>query len=318
MPAFTATAPGKVILFGEHAVVYGQPAIAVPLLSSRARATILPEVQGKSGRVRVEAPQLALDSFLHTLADDHPIKSALKLAAGSKDLGELPACTVRIDSEIPPSAGLGSSAAVATALIRAFSAFLGARLSDQEVSDRVYEVEKIQHGSPSGIDNTVVGFQRPVFFQKDQPIEFLPIPKPFTIIVADSGLPGNTRLAVEGVSHRRQEDPERHQIIFGEIGEICLAARELILAGKPGELGELMDRNHALLEDLGVSSPELNELVQAAREGGALGAKLSGGGLGGHIIALVEGGEEKLCQQLIDRGAVKAEATRIEDPKTGS
>ena len=315
MPAFTASAPGKVILFGEHAVVYGQPAIAVPLLSSRARATVVPNVQGSSGEIEIDAPQVPLTSPLLELEQDHPLRAAVEQAAGETDLSVLPSCRILIESDIPPASGLGSSAAVSTALIRAFSAFLGMRLTDQELSDKVFEVEKIQHGTPSGIDNSVVSFQRPVFFQRDKPIEFLSIPKPFRVIIADSGMQGNTRLAVQGVRDKWQAEPERYGNVFDEIGNICRGAREQIMEGNPDPLGTLMDRNQTLLEELGVSIPELESLIQAAREAGALGAKLSGGGLGGHIIALVNEGEEEISKKLLERGAKNVQSTWIEDPK---
>lgn len=311
MPAFTATAPGKIILFGEHAVVYGQPAIAVPLFSSRARASIHPQIHGNQGEIWIDAPQLSLSASLYDLVQDHPIRVALQLAAGKNNISEAPACKVLIDSEIPVSSGLGSSAAVSTALIRAFSGFLGTRLTDQEISDLVYEVEKIEHGTPSGIDNTVVAFQHPVYYKKGSPIDFLPIPKPFKLVIADCGIAGETRLAVQGVRDRLEADPVRTQKIVTEIGEISQSARELILDGKPEDLGELMDHNHTLLQELGVSISKLDDLVQAAREAGALGAKLSGGGLGGHIIALVNEREEEILQKLLERGAIRAETTSI-------
>ena len=314
MPSFTASAPGKVILFGEHAVVYGQPAIAVPMLSSRARATVVPDVQGTSGEIEVDAPQLPLYAPLLDLDQKHPIRVAIEQAAGETDLSVLPACRILINSDIPKASGLGSSAAVSTALIRAFSAFLGKRLTDQELSDKVFEVEKIQHGTPSGIDNSVISFQRPIFFQIDTPIEFLSIPKPFRIIIADSGIQGNTRLAVQGVRDKWQAEPERYENVFDEIGNICRIARKQILEGNPDQLGTLMDRNQTLLEELGVSTPELESLIQAAREAGALGAKLSGGGLGGHIIALIDEGEEEIYKKLLERGAKNVQSTWIKDP----
>ncbi len=313
MPAFTASAPGKVILFGEHAVVYGQPAIAVPLLSTRARATVIPDVQGSTGEIVIDAPQLPLTSPLLDLGQNHPLRAAVEQAAGEIDLSGLPACKIQINSDVPAASGLGSSAAVSTALIRSFSAFLGQRLTDQELSDKVFEVEKIQHGTPSGIDNTVVSFQRPIFFQIDTPIEFLSIPKPFRIIIADSGIQGNTRLAVQGVRDKWQREPEQYRKVFDEIGDLCRNARTQILGGNPDQLGALMDRNQALLEELGVSTPELESLIQAAREAGALGAKLSGGGLGGHVIALVNEGADQICQHLTDKGAVNAYITPVEE-----
>jgi mevalonate kinase len=164
----------------------------------------------------------------------------------------------------------------------------------------------------------VVSYQRPVYFQKDEPIEFLSIPRSFSVIIADSGIPGNTRQAVEGVRDKWQGDKEGYGKVFDEIGEICRDAREQILRGNPDNLGSLMNRNQSLLEELGVSTPELENLLAAAREAGALGAKLSGGGLGGHIIALGIEKTEIICQHLRESGAAMVQIIQVEDRESSS
>jgi mevalonate kinase len=311
MPAFTASAPGKIILFGEHAVVYGEPALAVPVHALRARAVVSPRISAPSGEIKIEAPDIDFSTSLAELPEGDPIFAALTAAAGEDRLAQVPACRIRISSTIPPSSGLGSSAAVSAALIRAFSAFLGKRLSDQEVSDLTFRVEKIHHGTPSGIDNSVVTFQKPVFFQSGNPIEFLTIPEPFEILIADSGVPGNTRLAVEKVRQKHNADPSSCNRIFSEIGDISRHARDLLTAGQAYQMGELMDRNQTLLKELGVSSPELDHLVEAALQAGALGAKLSGGGLGGHLILLTNDDPLPLKAVLLQAGAANVFSTSI-------
>lgn len=304
MPAFSATSPGKIILFGEHAVVYGEPAIAIPVFSTQAKAIISARVQGNPGEIWIEAPDISLSASIDQLNINHPLRAAIQVVIGEKELDQVPSCNIHVTSEMPPSSGLGSSAAVSISLIRAFSAFLGKRLNDDEVSDLAYEVEKIHHGTPSGIDNTVISYQKPIFYQKGMPTDFLEIGEDFSILIVFSGIPGNTREAVEGVRERWQKEPDIYNPIFTKIGEITHEAKGIIETGNPDHLGSLMDMNHELLQKIGVSTPELDQLVRSAKEAGALGAKLSGGGLGGHIIALVKSDADHICGELLKKGAI--------------
>ena len=304
MPAFSATSPGKIILFGEHAVVYGEPAIAVPLFSTQAKAIVSARIQGKPGEIWVEAPDIALSAPITQLDTNHNLRAAIEVVIDDKDFDQVPSCKIQVTSEMPPSSGLGSSAAISISIIRAFSAFLGKRLNDEQVSDIEYEVEKIHHGTPSGIDNTVISHQKPVYYRKGKPFEFLEIGAEFSVLIVYSGIAGNTREAVKGVRERWQNEPDRYNWIFSRIGEITQAAKGIIETGNPDQLGPMMEENHKLLQEIGVSSPELDHLVTAAGEAGALGAKLSGGGLGGHIIALVKTDADHISAELIKKGAV--------------
>ena len=306
MPAFTASAPGKIILFGEHAVVYGQPAIAVPIPSLQARAIISPDLAGPSGRIQLDAPDIGLTGLAEDLPKGHHLRAALDQVLGDLPVQNIPACQIRLSSTIPPSSGLGSGTAISTSLIRAFSAFLGQRLSDEQISAMVFEVEKIHHGTPSGIDNSVISFQKPVYFRQGDGIRFLNIPTPFSILVINSGNAGDTLRAVMELRQAWENDPEPYNRIFKQIGKISELARQHIENGKIVELGPLIDQNHQLLVDLGVSTPKLDKLVTAAREAGVLGAKLSGGGLGGHLIALVEDHPGSILEALINAGAASA------------
>ncbi len=131
MPAYTATAPGKIILFGEHAVVYGEPAIAVPVSSIQTRASVHAVIDGIPGEIQIDAPDISLSASVMKLDPDHPLRAAVMAVLGNKDPGEIPACKILISSTIPTASGLGSGAAVSAALIRALSAFLGQRLTDE-------------------------------------------------------------------------------------------------------------------------------------------------------------------------------------------
>jgi len=287
MPGFSASAPGKIILFGEHAVVYGQPAIAVPVTPVRATATLTPDIGGKSGEVWILAPNIGLKSTLANLPPGNPIGAAVNQVAAHLGVDRIPACTLKITATIPVASGLGSGAAVSVAIIRALSGFLGQPLPDEKVSSLAYEIEKIHHGTPSGIDNTVITYARPVYFVKGRPIETFAIAQPFTILIGDTGLPSPTKESVAEVRAAWQANPPRFERLFAAAGSLTKTARQAIENGHPERLGPLMDENHQLLQEMGVSSPELDRLVRAAKEAGAPGAKLSGGGRGGNMIALV-------------------------------
>jgi len=315
MPAITSTAPGKIILFGEHAVVYNRPAIAVPLVQVRARVTAMAEPRWKPGRVMIQAADLNQQSFLDELPQTDPLGLVAHLVLSETGIDRPPACTLRISSTIPIAAGLGSGAAVSVAMIRSFAEFLGRPLSNERVSALAYEVERTYHGTPSGIDNTVITYQLPVFFVRGQPIEVLNLPAPFTIIVADTGIRSQTASAVGDVRQAWERQPDYFESLFDEIGEIAREARRLIENGQPLRLGPLMDRNHELLCALGVSCLELDRLAQAARSAGALGAKLSGGGQGGNMIALVKDDDTRSVEQALRRhGAVQMITTRVSQP----
>lgn len=312
MPAFTATAPGKVILFGEHAVVYGHPSIAVPVGEVQARAVVSARPRHPPGEVLIQAPGVGLEARLADLPTDHPLARAVWETCNALGVTRPPACTLRITSTIPVAAGMGSGAAVSVAILRAFSAFLGRPLEDTQVSALAFEVEKLHHGTPSGIDNTVITCAMPVYFVRGQPIQTLRLPVPFTIVIGDTGVASPTATAVGDVRRAREIDTARYETLFETAGRISQAARQAIESGHPESMGSLMDENQAVLREMGVSSPELERLVDAARAAGALGAKLSGGGRGGNMIALVsEEIASKIATALTESGAQRTLITTI-------
>jgi mevalonate kinase len=232
-------------------------------------------------------------------------------------IARTPACTIRVTSTIPRAAGLGSGAAVTVAILRAFSAFLGKPFPDEVVSSLAFEVEKLYHGTPSGIDNTVITYRQPVYFVRGRPIETFQVPQPFTILIADTGIKSPTSIAVGELRRLWQNDPERYEPLFDRTGEIASLARRAIETGEPIALGPLMNENHALLAEMGVSSPELDRLVHTARQAGASGAKLSGAGRGGSIIALApEGTAQGITDALLKAGAKGIIKTEIKAPSS--
>jgi len=316
MPAFTASSPGKAILFGEHAVVYGQPAIAVPIRQVQARAILTPSPRSQPGAIRIQAPAIGLDADLQSLPADHPLAMCIRLVLTHLNLRDAPACKVRITSTIPLAAGLGSGAAVSVALIRVFSAYLGKPFPPKLVSELAYQVEKLYHGTPSGIDNSVVTYARPVYFVRGQPIEMLQSPAPFTLVIGDTGIASPTAEAVADVRLAWQSDPEHYETLFNEIGALVREARFALEKGQIERCGALMDLNHTLLRKMGISSQELDRLVECARQAGALGAKLSGGGRGGNMIALATSeSADHIRARLAAAGASRTIVSRVEEQK---
>jgi mevalonate kinase len=304
-----SSAPGKVILFGEHAVVYGRPALAVPVTQVHADVDV--SNSSRAG-MWIDAPDINLQAELNTLPSDHPIASVIHNFLFLARISPFPNLEIRITSTIPVASGLGSGAAVTVALTRALAAHLRHAMSDEEVNAFAYEIEKLYHGTPSGIDNSVVTYARPVYFVRDQPMETFRVGRPFTIVIADTGISAPTKESVGDVRRLWMRDRSRWESVFDKIGEISFTARRAMEAGKYELLGELMDENHTYLQKITVSSPELDQLVEAARAAGARGAKLSGGGRGGNMIALVEpDSAESVSASLRDSGAKNTIITQI-------
>ena len=212
--AYTSSAPGKIILFGEHAVVYGRPAVAVPVTQVSAKVSVIAMPEAAAGTVRIQAPDIDLEATLAELPANHPLKAAITRTAAALKVRQLPACTLRVKSTIPVAAGLGSGAAVTVAIARALSAFLGSPLDDRQVSALAFEVEKIHHGTPSGIDNTVITYARPVYFIKGKPIQQLPVGRAFTIVIGDTGIASPTAKAVGDVRTAWQSDQDHYEALF--------------------------------------------------------------------------------------------------------
>jgi len=303
-----AYAPGKAILFGEHAVVYGRPAIAVPVTQVHARAEVVP---GEGGLILV-APDLGRQYDVTEAPPDDPL--ALTVRNTLAHLGErtVPDLRITVSSTIPLARGLGSGAAIATAIVRALAGYFGRELPPEEVSALVFQSEVLYHGTPSGVDNTVVAFGQPVYFVKGQPIERFVVGAPLRLAIGDTGVVSLTRVTVGDVRRGWESDRAAYEARFDAIADVVVRARQAIEAGDRLAVGRLMDENQGHLQALGVSSPELERLIEAARAAGALGAKLSGGGRGGNMIALVTPDrEETVIAALRAAGAVGVIVTEV-------
>ena len=281
-----ASAPGKAILLGEHAVVYGQPALATPIPSLRARAT--------AWQTRQPLILRALDldrrfEHRHEHATE-PLAELMRLVVEHLKL-ETPTGHVELESDIPIASGMGSGAAVSAAVARVIARLHGQEIADAALNRIVYAVEGLHHGTPSGIDNTVVVYETPILFRKGVGFQRPQVRAPCHFIVADTGCPASTRESVARLRRRRESSPAETDRLLARIGHIVAQGKDWLESGDMRRFGESMQANQRLLRRLGVSSPELETLIDAAMQGGALGAKLSGGGMGGNMIALVDAAE---------------------------
>ncbi|NJK81729.1 MAG: mevalonate kinase [Chloroflexaceae bacterium] len=309
-----ASAPAKLILCGEHAVVYGQPAIALPLHDICATATVQTGPPG-SGAV-LFTPDLGPTPI--STPDDPLLALAattLHLLGSYSAAVEMPDLHITLTSAIPIASGMGSGAAVATALVRALAAYGGHPLSAAQVSELVYQSEQRYHGTPSGIDNAVIAYEQAIWFVRQLPaprIEPIHISAPLHLVVGDTGVRSATRLPVGEVRRRWQTEAATYEALFAEVGAVVAQVRAGLQAGDTAQLGQLLNHNQRLLEQLGVSSPELERLVAAARAAGAAGAKLSGGGWGGVMVALApdEGTQAIIAAALERAGAAQVLSTR--------
>jgi mevalonate kinase len=284
----TASAPGKIILFGEHAVVSGVTAIG-GAIDLRAKAVL----QDLPGKVLIETEDLALQGFSIDLLTGQLISSSAAHATRyvSAALREFEAkdLSIKIESDIPLAAGLGSSAAIVVATVAALNGHLDLGLSQEEIASTAYRIEKrVQNGRGSPMDTALASFGG--YCRVTREVKPLHLP-PLEIIVGYTKLPHNTFSEVEKVQSLKERYPDAVDPIFQAIGALSTQAVPFIREQNLEGLGELMNINQGLLEALGVGTRELCELVYAARNaGGAFGAKLTGAGGGGCMIALPKPG----------------------------
>lgn len=259
-------AAGKVILLGEHAVVYGKHALALPV------------------RAAVTAKVVEQDP-----GDSQYVRRLLEFVKSKLEMSDDP-CGIEIKTKLPPGMGLGVSAAMAVAAIRALNSKYALGLEDSAVNALAFECEKVAHGNPSGIDNTIATYAVPMLFRRSDELEYqrLATTAP-PIVIAFSSQAGSTLQQVEGVRARYQEQRQHYDAVFATIDSLSKEAAAALSATDYVQLGQLMNTAHGLLNAIGVSTPELENMVATARVAGAAGAKLTGGGGGGSIVAMCPG-----------------------------
>jgi len=278
---------GKIIIAGEHSVVHGTHAVASPItLKMKARAWPRKEDQD----VHIMIPRWGVEQKLEFGADHkYSIYHSLEMILDSLNLRNK-GLNLEIFPEVPRAMGMGGSAALAVAIIRALNDQFNLALTDKEVQELSLKSEHIVHGGASGIDNTVSTYGNLIMFQKGEPpkMETITLKKSIPIVIGLSGVESMTAKMVARVRESQNKYPEWHQKIFEQMDELALASREAIENYDLERLGMIMNLNHGYLNVLRVSSPEVEELVEISRNNGALGAKLTGGGGGGAMIALCD------------------------------
>lgn len=278
------SACGKIILLGEHAVVYGRPAIALPIPLA-VEASVQKSNRPGDG-VNILIPRWGLEQKVHQNTQG----LAGILASILDELGLLnEAMTIEVFPHVPRAMGLGGSSALAVAILRAVDHAYGLKLGDVRINELAFECEKAAHGTPSGVDNTVATYGTPLIYKRTdgQPIfATLKLGEPLDLVVGLTGKESLTADAVARVRRAWQSYPERYEAIFDQIAHLTDAGKEALQSGRLEEIGEMMNLCHGYLNALQLSTPELEDLVHIARNNGALGAKLTGGGVGGSMVAL--------------------------------
>ena len=281
---------GKVILFGEHFVVYGTPGIVSAIdLTADAEVrrtgdeiTIKDERRGTKGYTQKKREQQkeSIQRMLKAMGIDSR-KALLEIVLGGN---------------LPSFSGVGASAASSVAIARAIADELEMKFTDERINEIAYEAEKAYAGTPSGIDNSAATYGGLIWFRRGlsggpDTIQKLRVRQPIEVIIGNTGVVADTKETVAGVAERKRENPERYNLLFDQAERLVLDARKALENFDLEKVGGLMSQNQDLLQEIGVSCEELDYLVNLAQEYGAFGAKLTGGGGGGCVVALTPGKE---------------------------
>ena len=302
--AVVAKAAGKVILAGEHAVVYGRHALAVPIPDAVQAVVALAD-----NNTSLAVPEWGI----HDRVDrdsTYGVDATINLIIQKLDI-ERSNFTIKVNSSLPRGMGLGSSAAIAVAITRAIARCMTINLDDSEVNDIAYECEKLAHGTSSGVDNTISCHGNPMLFRNTGALDIrtLRLKEAPPMVIGFSHDSGPTREQVAGVRSRYDQNPRRYNAIFDQIDDISVAGAKALEAQQYSELGRMMNICHGLLNAIQVSTPDLEHMVMIARQSGAVGAKLTGAGGGGSIVALCPGAEDQVRSALHQAGYSTLRAT---------
>ncbi len=307
---------GKVILFGEHFVVHGVPGI-VSAIDATNDAEVTKTATGIEVKdVRKAAKGYAEEKRLQQLESIDRILGSMGIKPGSVSF------EILLGGTLPGFSGLGASAASSVAITRAVAQEFGVRVTDERVNEIAYEAEKAYAGTPSGIDNTAATFGGLLWFKKNMStgantVEKLHIREPAEIVIGSTGVVANTKAMVEGVAERKRKNPQKYDGLFEQAEALALMGRKELLGFDLVKVGKLMNDNHRLLQEIEVSHEKLDLLVDIARKEGAYGAKLTGGGGGGCMVALTPGSSlQDRVAKAIEKAGFEVLRTRIGVEKT--
>jgi len=301
---------GKVILFGEHFVVHGVPGI-VSAIDSTVDAevkkigeeiTVRDERKGAKGYTEKKRAQQkeSIERMLETMGIDAE-KAVLDIWLGGN---------------LPSFSGIGASAASSVAIARALAEEFEMDLSDEKINDVAYEAEKAYAGTPSGIDNTAATYGGLIWFKRNlmggpNTIEKLSMREPVEIVMGNTGIVADTKEMVAGVAARKKRNPKEYDWLFKQAEDLAFAAKKALAKFDLRKVGELMNANHRLLQEIEVSCKELDYLVDLARTQGAFGAKLTGGGGGGCMVALTPGKLQEVVAAAMEKEGFEVLRTKI-------
>lgn len=293
---------GKLILFGEHFVVYGLPGIASSIdLFTRCR--LYPNEKGITVNDRLTNKHILVGK-----GNGDILEQTMQIILKETKL-EKKNFRLEIDGNIPIFGGLGSSAALIVSIARELNREFLLNLSDEKINEIAFAAEHVFHASPSGIDNTVSTFGGLVWFEKNlqggkNKMEHLKMKKPLLVVIGNTKIIHDTAEAVKFVCEQKEKQPKKFEQIFGQAKDLVHEAKKELLAGNEKKVGELLNKNQGLLKQIGVSSTELELLCETALGAGALGAKLTGAGMGGCMFALAKNArqQKKIARELEKEG----------------
>ena len=303
---------GKAILFGEHFVVHGVPGIV-----SAIDLTVDVEVKRIGEGINVRDKRKGARGY----TERKKTQQKESIERMLKTMGiflEKTSLEIWLGGNLPGFSGIGASAASSVAIARAIAEEFEMNLSDERINEIAYEAEKAYAGTPSGIDNTAATYGGLIWFRKNlsggpNTFERVNIKEPVEIIIGNTGVVADTKEMVAGVAERKKKNPEKYDPLFNQAEELAFEARKALEAKFDlRKVGRLMNKNHSLLQEVEVSCKELNYLVNLAREQGAFGAKLTGGGGGGCIVALTPGKElQEAVATAMEKEGFKVLRTKI-------
>ncbi|WP_181190299.1 mevalonate kinase [Bombilactobacillus bombi] len=271
---------GKVFLVGEHAVVYGQPAITIPLLD----ITTVAQVASQATNTITLDSNYYQGPLNNCPADLKGIAALIELL--SKDLPIAPAFKVKITSDLPIERGMGSSAATGAAITKALFNYAQIQLPYADLIHYTNFSEKIIHGTPSGVDAITVNSEQPIYFIKNQLTQPFSVNLPAYLVIIDSGIKGNTGAAVHDLRVLKQQYPQKVNPQLEKLGLLTQQTRQALTNQDLQQLGQIFRQAQTILQELKISNQQLDDLVSLANQAGSLGTKITGGGRGGCLIAL--------------------------------
>ncbi|MBN1941146.1 MAG: mevalonate kinase [Candidatus Diapherotrites archaeon] len=301
---------GKTILFGEHFVVYGLPAI-VAALGDHTSATIEAGTKGlEFVDNRPETP-----GYKETKKEEIQRQLNAIVKHFNLDLEKKP-LKITLSGNLKCASGIGASAALAASISRALNQELKLNLSDAQINEAAFIAECAGSGSASGIDNTCAVYGGFIIFEKNleggkNKVENIRVKKPVEIVLANSGITQETKNVVNDVRELKEKNAGEFKKIFYDYTELCNSAIQALKKEDWKKVGELMNKNHSLLQKISVSCKELDTMQETALKAGALGAKLTGTGRGGLLIALTPGETQEKVAESLERNGFACKKTKI-------